>query len=47
MDEFKALMCAVLAGNVAKIAADAVLFVDVGLDVVIKVESTPISNAAD
>jgi hypothetical protein len=35
LDEFEALVRAVFAGDVAEVAADAVFFVDVGLDVVV------------
>ena len=40
-------MCAVFAGDVAKIAADAVFFIDVSLYVVIEIEISPIGHAVD
>jgi hypothetical protein len=41
----KTLMRAILAGDVAKVAANAVLDVDVGLDVIVEVEVSPIGYA--
>jgi hypothetical protein len=42
--ELKALVSSVLTSNVTKIAANAVLLVDVGNDVVIEVEVSPIGD---
>ena len=46
-DKLKALMSAVLAGDVAEIAANAFVFVDVSLDVIIQIEISPVGHATD
>ena len=42
----KALMCTVLAGDIAKVTPYAVLGIDVGLDRVVKVEVSPVGHSA-
>ena len=43
----KTLVCTVFARDVAEIAADAVLVVDVSFDVVVEIEISPIGHAID
>jgi len=44
--KIKALMRAVLAGDIAKVTSNAVLGIDVSLDRVIKVQVSPVGNSA-
>ena len=43
--EMNALVCAIPAGNVAKVAADALLLVDAGDDLVVQVKVLPLRDA--